>query len=790
MSTQSPRLKPVLGFSLIEVMVAVVILATGLLALAALQGALARNSSDAKARSAIVAALTSRMSVIRQGGAGCAPLPATAPVKCDVTWDGSTGWVSAAAAQAGASTLSVKESISVMYWNAGAKKYQNVHDKDAPSFTQATLEATWVAADGTKTLALSSDVSGRIYGDGTGYPNPGADSSASARPVVRQDNPGNEEGVIPIAASTDPNSPSTAASNPKPLLIGQTRVVGTQFDVLSYIPEGTQAKLTRRINTNVIKCRCEFGQSSPKLGVAGKAQWPTVWNGVRYATYESSSPAPGVTKKAGEDAAYSASNGRKQSPLCTECCRDHHDNGSGELYSPEGVATKYNAATDGTLSVATTGKYVAACRVIKNDGIWKTASDLYVRQYGLLATTPSNAPNTLLNQNPELQAADGAPDTRATGAYQNFVKSYLDDYLTSIDTTGSSAKTPAQTKALYDGYSSGGIALKDPELITFPSASVSDKRYMHSRGVLVDFLTTDARTALKKAIDANNCKKADKRECLLPQLPFTTINMTEIAKWSEEGGALNVVDSGTLLASDVNQPFAGRTRGVAPTPKAVVTSKARFSNSGIAFSHDIGAVRPESDEPSLADTQDFSVLGGLLTGLKVSVTGYQEPLGTFTVRLTLPAASDCDPAAEGGLRCPVTGLPARVTMKVEDFNKTVLSTDDEADRVSATCVVGGSTRSADVPMPYKVSYGSVWMAVNGASPTQASISGGTGTWVSPTTPLVQASDTIGLEFRGRAKLCPSTYTCDNNYKGTGISVTWPNASTFSEAACALPPVGS
>ena len=36
------------GFSLLEVLIAVVILATGLLALAALQATLARNSADAK----------------------------------------------------------------------------------------------------------------------------------------------------------------------------------------------------------------------------------------------------------------------------------------------------------------------------------------------------------------------------------------------------------------------------------------------------------------------------------------------------------------------------------------------------------------------------------------------------------------------------------------------------------------------------------------------------------------------------------------------------------------------
>ena len=53
------------GFSLLEVLVAVVLLATGLLALAALQGSLARNSADAKARGRVAAMISPQLDELR-----------------------------------------------------------------------------------------------------------------------------------------------------------------------------------------------------------------------------------------------------------------------------------------------------------------------------------------------------------------------------------------------------------------------------------------------------------------------------------------------------------------------------------------------------------------------------------------------------------------------------------------------------------------------------------------------------------------------------------------------------
>ena len=58
------------GFSLLEVLIAVVVLSVGLLALAALQGRLTQASAEAKVRGRVAAMLAARMDVLRNGGYG------------------------------------------------------------------------------------------------------------------------------------------------------------------------------------------------------------------------------------------------------------------------------------------------------------------------------------------------------------------------------------------------------------------------------------------------------------------------------------------------------------------------------------------------------------------------------------------------------------------------------------------------------------------------------------------------------------------------------------------------
>lgn len=641
---QSPAVR---GFSLIEVMVAVVILATGLLALTALQGTLARNSADAKARSAVMAAMTSRMAEIRR-----------APPATGKTWTTASTWVNQAAVQAGTSDLKIVETVQAWGWKPASTTFESGYVSKTSNFTRAKLAATWTAADGSKSLALSSDFSGNIYGLGKGYPGVDPLGSAARYPKVRQDNPSNTAGVIPIVTGDQ----ATAASNPQPIIVGSSNNlrVGTSFDLLNYVPEGATALVTKRFQTEVIKCRCSFGAAG--YSVAGKAQWPTTWDGTTYSVYAGSGNPAGVAANAGENTSYSGGKtgkGRLQSEQCTECCRDHHDaaDTAGNLearYDPEstsGNVGKFNEA-NGILTPVTTGNYAASCRVVKVDGLWRTTADMYQRHYGLLETTTVSS----------VQAKSGIPSANATAAYQTYVKDYLSQY------TSSSTTAPAGAVAMFDEIPR---LLNLPVTVNIAAASTSDYRYLHGRGLYVDYLGTKARAAIGTCTGKSG---SDYTECVLPALPFTTINLTEMARWTATDATILNINTNKSLNFNVTQPSGGRTAGI-KLGTASNDSVMRKSNSGVAVSDDIlGGVDTNGDEVTITDSQRFVVGAGTGSGggtgdtFLASLTGGgSNPFLTYAIGIT-----DVGNCTHNGTQfsCPTNSvLPDAGTVTLTNYNQ-------------------------------------------------------------------------------------------------------------------------
>ena len=224
------------GFSLIEVMIAVVVLSTGLLALAALQANLTRSAADSKARSRVAALVSSRMDQMRaQGYESAATAGAVACV--------SNNDVCAAQTDAAISGLSITQTVTEnVLAGATDARYKVIQ-----------VAAGWTDASGNaRTLTMDSVLSPTALDASDTLVDKELAGDSGKAPIVRTSNPA-VPGMIPIAVSA---TDSTAATNPRPELLSKgnnSSITGTKFDVLTYTNESADsARIQRRVETTVI----------------------------------------------------------------------------------------------------------------------------------------------------------------------------------------------------------------------------------------------------------------------------------------------------------------------------------------------------------------------------------------------------------------------------------------------------------------------------------------------------------------------------------------------------------
>lgn len=645
------------GFSLLEVLVAVVILATGLLALAALQGSLARNSADAKARGRVTAMLSAEMDSLRATGySALVPTDANGVDVCaEEPASGSCAAVTSAAGDSAIGSLKLTRTIHEYRENAAGE-----FEAGAPlgasdaQFREVTLEASWTDATGatrtatTKTVmsSLALEANSPLVDDDPG-------GNFPAGPVVRQKNPA-VAGMIPIAIG---DNTDTAATNPRPELGSQSEnqtLPATRYDVLTYQNETSElVRIQKRVETTVVECTCKFESTPSELeGIWALATYrPSYWDGTRYTV-------PVATETKPFSGPYSGGNATvTQSPLCTECCRDHHDKADDEIkynnfnsdygkYQAEATETgKGNQKTTkvvlvkdaaGDLIVAGDNQvYIEACRLNRVDGVWRVATDLFAEHAGLLATT-----DIAVAQSP-------VPDPAAAKSYEDFVKDYLGTRAEDAVEEAADPDIPDLTDRadeLYVKYELASLTVDKIEAdgtvtggIPLPS---NDQRFLHMRGLYIDHLEETALDRIREvAEDGVLCPRTPVDTypgCLLPYIPFNTINMTELSNWnSGNANVLQMVTGSGSVIGDGTDPIRGIAEGKGKGGALALTVDANKlglgrSNSAVASSL---AINPfELDVANtIIDSQPFIVDTAAVTnrfGLAVSGLAYTEDATT------------------------------------------------------------------------------------------------------------------------------------------------------------------
>lgn len=763
------------GFSMIEVLISVVVLGFGLLALAALQTTVIRSSSETKAQTVALQLAKDKLEDLRsfQSLAGYLALSSGNDAVNDTAGDlGGVNftrtWTVTRFGYAPSTSSFI--SIATLTGATPATGAGGVAVTANNEFKRVAVTVSWTDANGAVQSIGLEDALGAISpGDGSKIVLNNSSATEPRYPRVNIYDPSSIEGVIPIALG---GGAATAATNPKPEVISQgnnSSVIETRFDVLTYKGTGI-VTAQQRVETAIVGCTC-----SRNAGTQA-ANRPVYWNGIRYVPPKQYSSVPNS----------GPANNVTQSTLCTACCRDHHDpsGATGPKYDARRNSHDHYLSSDLT-TVVSTGNYSESCRMIRVDGIFRTATDANNDYFNLLETDNSSVTTT---------TPDYLPTASGTERYKTFVLDYLKQRFVN-NATPSTYNTPLNATSIDALEATPTPSINAPATISIDAASAP--RWLHARGLYVDYLSTEALKLIadiKEDCITNSCTTAVRETRILSALPFTSINVTEISNWKSTTSA-NIAST-TAIKMDNTIGFADSLNQLAPvkgkvllgsSPVNTATAKAVAdigpSNSGLALTNPIDTGDTITNVPDSADTtdaQDFVIGAEVVVPNPNGGFFWAEILGASEVVVASnspyigfnPSSSLTNCGAEGGTlvnpyRCTTVAADAlgvATTMTIGNYNRAV-SADNSTVRPLNTCTSSNTDRTG---VPYQVKFDVTGVVSDNTNPIPSigtiAVSNvnalgpyPTGEYSQVLITTIKAGDKISFTLGNKAFLCPSNY---------------------------------
>lgn len=645
------------GFTLIDAMIAIVVLATGILALTLLQTTMVRATAEARDRSEAItvgqnlieearASSTQTMAgysaLVDQGtwnGSGNCDFDATTFTRANLTGEDSAG--------AALSDESYRYCLDVTRYQQSGSVFQDIsavspqpaYVGTTPEFKQIELQIGWKKPDGSwGSMTLGDAVSGIPLENSKELENrPLGGNSLSGPPVVQY--PGNylasEDNFIPIAVG-DSDGTQIAATNPTPEVTGGG-VSETSFQVFTYLSQTNAIQVQRQIDTKVVACSCSLEQASADpSSFEDFSLRPSYWDGRRYTAPENVDNAQeGVNQETYKRGAWTES--ASESAYCDVCCRDHHDpagfdyNGE-DSSDPSDDNPKYDVfAIDPTSGVriashrhyanaqlpaiTTNGQqYDEVCRLVRVDGVYRVTPDPAVEHFAFLPTDNGTRDRTT---------------SSISSNYNSFVRDYVEDRLLPLsgyDATDSmpvAATPPVNVASLENTY---GLNAQAASAITVSTEEASPIRYLQDRAVVLDALEYDAQQMIEQQLESDPSCATDPLPCILAVVPFSSINLTALTNWSTDPEGIF-----TIRAQDVKddqgdvEAYAGQVGLVAsPTGTGTGASVVGKLSRTLAGLVDRFELFPLADATAQAawrhgDTQAFERTNAAPTGARFRV---------------------------------------------------------------------------------------------------------------------------------------------------------------------------
>jgi hypothetical protein len=478
-------------------------------------------------------------------------------------------------------------------------------------------------------------------------------------------------------------------------------------------------------------------------------------------------------------AATLANNAPPQSQYCNTCCRDHHDPSGeeGPKFDPRRTTHTHYKIVNGGLVVANANEdYVEACRLIRVDGIFRVAADLNNEYFNLLRA----------NNGDDVTKPAYQPTSTAASNYQSFVLDYLDKRIV-IDGNINTYNDFLDIEVIKDLEILKNI--NDPDEIRIQLSN--DFKWLHSRGLFIDYLEPDA---IDKITNAKANCKTTLRGCVLPYVPFTSINLSELSNWTPISGPDIVVTNNDFSGGGSGTPVRGK---VTPGSKPVKSeetaySKIYTSNSGVAVLQ-----LPIDDEESLAtDKQVFNIGGGNDPGdsgsFGVNITGYSFGIassGNPTIS-TKYSSTDCNPtsATVNPYNCTVSTVGVETTVTIGKYNypdTTLARRVGFTGDITCTKTTGNNTESKTIAVNIAAATTNARPICRNFGPTMVNsgftslvANHGTGLETTTFTGIVSQDDVLEIAVTEETAVPATSYTCTFTKNAnqvnaiSDVSLTW------------------
>jgi prepilin-type N-terminal cleavage/methylation domain-containing protein len=576
------------GYTLIEVLVGIVIFALGMMALASLQGNLARNSGDSNARTVAINVAEEIIEDLRTfGQLPVADPPGSADAYADIVSGTQT-------VDRGGLSYTATRVVTDYYYDNDTGTFGTTNSESAafPDIKLLELTVTWNSSQefqidetnstsgrlGSGSITLTDIISSFTTGSTGKVALVSADTSGYAPPVDYT--PGENPEIVSIRLGDNKFKESTT---PLPDVIRINELVETKFDVVTYSQDNDGATFLRREEFRAVSCECTL--RIPDADNEGGLR-PTIWDGYQYTEAEF------VSKPYGESA------NNQQSDYCSICCRDHHDGGSGDedvaldpgrsrfnpfrsssdYHSGDGNALAgdhkhYNRNLQGDLVLAESDgdTYVEACRMVRKNGFFRIAQDL--RQEGL-----NSFPANYLDEDVEVEQYSGYV-TAAVSEYESDM---------GVDEFSTGPAYEASPPTLVDVANAN---LNPP--VTFPASSIETattlptaggdtEQQLRARGIYIDYMSDELREKIN-CLDAGG----DSESCDIPNvnsameiIPFYDVQLTWLSRWNESPNN-NPVDVTNEAISNNNGHSRGKAMLQSGYGYSKVSSKVHKGNLGL-----------------------------------------------------------------------------------------------------------------------------------------------------------------------------------------------------------------